>query len=123
MSTISIKNRKPRVALVLPNMQWCEWDENTLWHYIPYNLCILAAMILEDYEVSIIDANVEHMSESHYLKALEELQPDAVGITVMMDQYADAGHRAAELTKQFNLEVPVVLGRCLRDHEPRPRAQ
>ena len=58
-----------RVALVVPNFRWCHWQDFTLWHFIPYNLCLLAAMVEDICEISIIDANARELSEADFLKS------------------------------------------------------
>ena len=47
-----------KVVLVVPNFKWCEWNKNTLWHYIPYNFCLLASMVIDKCDVKILDANL-----------------------------------------------------------------
>lgn len=101
---------KLRVVLVVPNFRWSNWEQNTLWHYIPYNLCLLAAMVKDLCEVTIIDANVSEMDENGFARALEASQPDVVGITVLMDHYAPAAHKAAAIAKSIGKEVKVILG-------------
>ncbi len=103
-------NRKLKVALVVPNFMWCDWDESSRWHYIPYNLCLLAAMIEDVCEVKIIDANVSNMSEAELAAELAGFKPDVVGITVLMDQYGPAGHHTAKIVKTYCNEIRVVMG-------------
>jgi len=102
--------KKLRVALVVPNFQWCDWDENTLWHFIPYGLCLLAAIVKDLCEISIIDANAMNMNDLQFTEALSKFNPDVVGITVHMDQYAQTGHYAAKVVKKFNSKTKVIMG-------------
>ena len=86
----SILNKKKitgklKAVLVVPNFRWGDWDINTLWHYIPYNLCILAAMVEDVCDVTILDANKKDMSENDFASLIRQLDPDLVGITVLMD--------------------------------------
>ncbi len=101
---------KLRVALVVPNFTWCDWDENTRWRFIPYNLCLLAATVNDIADVRIIDANAQCMNEERFIKEIAEFNPDIVGITVLMDQYKEAGHHAAKLVKRQNKEAVVIIG-------------
>ncbi len=96
-----------KVVLVVPNFRWTEADKNTLWHYIPYNLCLLAGVIEDIADVSIIDAYKEDMTEREFSKKLKDLKPDIVGITVLFDQYASSGHKAAKIAKKHS---KVVMG-------------
>lgn len=102
--------KRLRVTLVVPNFRWCDWDENTLWHFIPYNLCLLAAMIEDMGDVTILNAYESNMSEDEFTSALKKLEPDIVGITVLMDQYAPTGHNAARLAKSINKDILVIMG-------------
>ena len=94
-----------RIALVVPNFRWSDWDKNTLWHYIPYNLCLLASMVEDIAEVTIIDAYKENLPISVFHDKLKKLKPDIVGITVLFDQYAKSGHYAAQVAKQLGAKT------------------
>ncbi len=99
-----------KVVLVVPNLKWVLGDESTFWHFIPYNLCMLASMIRNFYDVRIVDAYAEEMTESQLADRIKEISPDVVGITVMMDQFADAGHRTAKVVKKVLPASRVVMG-------------
>ncbi|MBF0518524.1 MAG: radical SAM protein [Nitrospirae bacterium] len=99
-----------KVTLVVPNFRWAQWDKNTLWHFVPYNLCLLAAMIEDICDVKIVDANVQNMSENDLRTILTEQNPDVVGITVLMDQYGPSGHTAARVVKDINNNIKTVIG-------------
>jgi radical SAM superfamily enzyme YgiQ (UPF0313 family) len=102
--------KKLRVSLVVPNLRWAEWDVNTLWHFIPYNLCLLAAMIEDICEVNILDAYKLNLNEDEFATELRKFNPDIVGITVLMDQYAASGHKAAKLAKTVSKDINVIMG-------------
>ncbi len=99
-----------KLVLVVPNLRWCKGDESTFWHFIPYNLCLLAAMVEDLCRVEIIDAYSDDLTESELLSVLKKAEPDVVGITVMMDQFADAGHLVCDLVKSWMPSVQVVMG-------------
>ena len=99
-----------RVLLVVPNLRWCEGDESTFWHFVPYNLCLLAAMVDDLCEVEVLDAYVDGLSLDAFTEIVAEKRPGVVGITVMMDQFAEAGHLAAQAAKRGYPETKVVLG-------------
>jgi len=102
--------KKLKVVLVVPNFRWCDWDKNTLWHFIPYNLCLLAPMVEKMCEVEILDANILNLTEDGFKSAMENLKPDVVGITVLMDQYGPAGHKTAELVEAYNKDTTIIMG-------------
>ena len=99
---------KGTCVLVVPNFRWVNWDKNTLWHYIPYNLCLLASSIRDLTDVTIVDAYKQDMTEREFSDKLKELKPDIVGITVLFDQYGKSGHIAAKIAKK--LKARVVIG-------------
>lgn len=99
-----------RIALVVPNYRWSQRDERFLWKVIPYNLCLIAAMLRDDYEVRIIDAYAENMDEDSFKNIIGAFEPDVVGITVLMDQCAPAGHLAAKFVKSVDRDIKVVMG-------------
>ena len=106
----SIHGGALKVCLVVPNFRWTDSDPNALWQYFPYNLCMITAMIEEEYHVNILDAYSSNMSQEEFRSALAKQDPDVVGITVLMDQYAPAGHETAKIVKESNEKVKVVLG-------------
>ena len=99
-----------RVLLVVPNLRWCLGDASTFWHFVPYNLCLLAAMVEDLCEVEILDAYIDDLTLEQFTAIVEERRPAVVGITVMMDQFAEAGHLAAKAAKQGSPRSKVVLG-------------
>lgn len=102
--------KKLKITLIVPNFRWADWDVNTLWHYIPYNLCLLAAMVEDICDIGILDANQQEMGEDTLRDELKRRNPDIVGITVLMDQYAATGHKTAMLVKSINPDIQVVMG-------------
>ncbi len=99
-----------RVALIVPNFTWGDWDVNTKWHYIPYALAMIAAMVEDRCEIRIIDAQARDLSPEAFTAELAAFDPELVGISVLVDQYQDAGHRASALIKTWKPSVPVVMG-------------
>ncbi|MFH1148459.1 MAG: radical SAM protein [Pseudomonadota bacterium] len=99
-----------RLALVVPNYRWVDNDKSVFWHIMPYNLCMLAAMVEDLCEVEIVDAYVDDMDQDRFMTVLKDMNPDLVGITVMMDQFAPAAHVAAGLVKSINPAVRVIMG-------------
>lgn len=99
-----------KIALVIPNFAWQESDKSVAWHVVPYNLCMLAAMIRDFCEIVIIDANTENFDELEFKAALAQSRADVVGVTVMMDQFAKSGHLAAKLAKEALPGSVIVMG-------------
>jgi len=105
-----LSKKKLKVTLVVPNFRWRDSDPNALWDYTPYNLCLLAAMIEDFCDVDIIDAYGTNMDHEELKELLKKRMPDVVGFTVLMDQYAPAGHYVAEIVKSINKDIIVVVG-------------
>jgi len=103
--------KKQKVLFLMPNFHWIDEDVNALWDLLPWNLCQIAAMI-EDIcdDVKIIDAYKDQLSKEELSKRIREYNPDIVGMTVLMDQYGEAGHIAAELVKNISKDIVTVLG-------------
>ena len=59
-----------RVVLVQPNMKWMDWNWKTSWDIHPMNLCLIGAMIKDDYDVHIVDANLEEYTQEQFKKSL-----------------------------------------------------
>ena len=91
-----------KVVLVVPNFNWRETDSITNWHFMPYNLCLIAAMIENNHQVEIVDANLNNYSIEQFKNKIEEINPNVVGISVLMDKYGVTGHKAAEIVKSLN---------------------
>lgn len=103
-----------KILLMVPNYRWIEGDESTLWHFIPYNLCLLAAIVREDpevdVEIEVLDSYHLELSPQQLDAELKKRAPDVVGITVMMDQYAPAGHQAAAITRKALPNATIAMG-------------
>lgn len=99
-----------RIVLVVPNFSWGMSKEQEPELFIPYNLCLLGAILEQNYEVSIIDANIDGMSEAEFISSLVSLAPHLVGIVVKVDKFSFSGHRAANLVKQALPSVVTVMG-------------
>lgn len=81
-----------KIVLVIPNYNWDGGDgegrkENILWHFIPYNLCLLAAVLEQEnqYDIKVIDALAENLSTQQFEQRIRKEKPDFVGISVLMD--------------------------------------
>lgn len=106
-----------KIVLVIPNYNWNDGDrngrnDNILWHFIPYNLCLLAAVLEQEdrYEIKVIDALAERLSTEQFETRIREEKPDFVGISVLMDFYGYTGHMAAEIVKKIDRNIVTGLG-------------
>lgn len=106
-----------KIVLVVPNYNWSNGGENgsnknILWHFIPYNLCLLAAILEQEnrYQIKVIDAMAESLSTEQFEARIREEKPDFVGISVLMDFYGYTGHMAAKIVKGINKNIVTGLG-------------
>lgn len=101
---------RKKIALCIPNFAWQKADQSVSWHVIPYNLCLLAAMLRDLCDIIIIDANTENMDSDCFRKTVAQSKADMVGITVMMDQFAQCGHLAAKLAREALPDTILIMG-------------
>lgn len=106
------KITKPqKILFIVPNFNWIDEDVNALWDLFPWNLCQLAAMVKPFCkDVKIIDAYKKNLSIREVEQSIKDFKPDVTGITVLMDQYAKAGHMAAKIVKDFSKDIKTVIG-------------
>lgn len=103
-----------KIILLVPNYNWNSKDDekNILWHFIPYNLCLLAAVLEQEnrYEIKVIDAFRENLDEIEFATLIRKEKPDFVGMTVMMDFYSHTGHMTAKIIKEVDESIITCLG-------------
>lgn len=99
-----------KVILAYPNQRWVKDDLSTTWNLNPYTLCLLAATIEDIVKVKIVDAQFYNMSQERFKREIEKFKPDLVGVSVLCTEYAGIGHMAAELIKEVNKDIQVLLG-------------
>lgn len=99
-----------KIALIIPNFYWQKADAHTRWHVVPYNLCLLAATVRDLCEIKIIDANADNLSQEELSALLQKECFALVGITVMMDQFAQAGHCAARIARKALPKAKIIMG-------------
>ena len=113
LSIIPIKKHltdRPKILLIIPNLNWIDKDINALWDVLPWNLCMLAAMVEDFCEVEILDAYKRNLTQKELSVEIKNIKPDVVGITVLMDQYGKSGHMVAEIAKQIDSDILTVMG-------------
>ena len=106
----SFKNKK-KILFIVPNFRWIDEDVNAIWDLVPWNLCQIAAVI-EDIakEVKIIDAQKNNLSQKELANQIAEYKPDIVGLTVLMDQYAQVAPITTKIVKNISKNIITVLG-------------
>ena len=103
-------SRIRKIALIQPNMKWINWNWKTSWDVHPMNLCLLGAMIRNDYDVTVIDANASDQTPEQFKKIIEDLKPDLVGLTLLTNEYWESAHLGAQYVKEVNPDIINVIG-------------
>jgi len=99
-----------RVLLCYPNQRWLKFDLTTTWDLSPYGICMLATTIQDRYEVKIVDAQFNNLSEEQFASQIETYAPDLVGISLLTSEYAPILSTAARIVKAVNNEIVTVAG-------------
>jgi radical SAM superfamily enzyme YgiQ (UPF0313 family) len=106
--------RRTTRPVLLVNPPWITRDE-TIWHGIkaampPLSLLSIGAVLEQArFDVVILDAHLGAMSEQEVADRIAEVKPQIVGIT-MMTSTAIVSHRIAQLAKQVDPNIRVVVG-------------
>jgi radical SAM superfamily enzyme YgiQ (UPF0313 family) len=106
--------RRPIRTVLLVNPPWITKDQ-TVWHGIkgampPLSLLSIGAVLEQaGFEVRVLDAHLEALSEREVADRIAETKPDVVGIT-MMTSTAIVSHQIARLAKQIDPAIAVVVG-------------
>jgi anaerobic magnesium-protoporphyrin IX monomethyl ester cyclase len=115
------KLKHKRIILAYPNCRWNEdWEERTIWNLHPYNICLLAATLANKYDVSIIDANFEALSREAFSNIIQQEKPMIVGISVLTNEYSQSGLAAAEIIKNIDPNITIVVGGVSATSRPLP---
>lgn len=104
------KKKIQRVMMMYPNQRWQKTDLSTTWNLNPYTLCLLSTMIKDEVNVKIVDAQFYNMSHDEFRKEVERFNPDLVGISMLSSEYSLIGDIAADIIKDFNKDIIVVMG-------------
>jgi radical SAM superfamily enzyme YgiQ (UPF0313 family) len=112
--------RGKKVTLMYPNLEWAEFTARTKWRIHPYNIALLAAMIEDEYDVSIIDANMDNLSKTEFATLVEDTQPDILGISTTTNEYTGSSLIAAEIAKKNSPGTKIIMGgvAVLSNHKP-----
>lgn len=94
-----------------PNFRWLKgYESRTLWGLHPYNLMLLSAMIDKKYDVKILDATKDNLTREQFTEFLKKEKPDAIGISVLTNEYGETGLIAAEIAKKVSPNIKTIFG-------------
>ena len=91
-------------------MKWMDWNWKTSWDIHPLNLCLLGAMIKDNFDVVIVDANLEDYTQEKFKQVITDFEPDLVGLTLLTNEYSEVAHIGAKLIREINPKIITVLG-------------
>lgn len=103
-------NNINKIMLMYPNSKWTEWTGRTVWDIHPYNLGLLAAMIEDKYDVKIVDGTRNDLSKEEFSEIIDKEKPDVLGVSILTNEYAKAGHIASQIAKKVNPKIITIVG-------------
>ena len=97
-----------KFVFLIPNTAWFGYR---YWHNFPYTVGLLSAVVKKfGYNVEVIDANLENLSEDSLSKKIEAAKPDVVAISAMTIMYRKPVHRSFEIVKRVNGNIATIIG-------------
>lgn len=96
-----------KVALVVANYAWFG---KRPWKGMTTSVPIITAVLKNQFELAIIDANVNEYSQETLKRKLEEYSPQVVMVTALSVEYFKAYHTVARLSKEALPKVQVIMG-------------
>ena len=100
--------RIEKFVFLIPNTRWFG---KRSWQNFPYTVGLLSAVLARaGYEVEVIDANLENLSEEQLRDRVVLVKPDIVGISAMTVEYRKCVHKSFEIVKEVSSEIATVLG-------------
>jgi len=99
---------KKNLVLVYPNQRWAKIDFQTNWNLNPSLLCLLGAMVQDDVNVKIIDAQFYDMSITEFVEKVVQANPSYIGISILSTEYKDTLHTTVAALRE-RLPDPVII--------------
>jgi anaerobic magnesium-protoporphyrin IX monomethyl ester cyclase len=117
-------DRKTKILLIFPPSTIYGKDPTVPSITPPLGLAYIAAYLEKyGYEVYILDAVISHenlikkgdkvlygLTDKEILKKIKSIQPDLIGISCLYTAYAGDAHRVAKIAKNYNRNLPVIIG-------------
>lgn len=96
-----------KTVLFLPNSRWFG---KRPWMQIPYTAAILTALLKDEFDFKLLDANAEDLSEEQCLTRLRDLAPDLFLASGLSLEYSQQYTLAFELAKKAHPSCLTVFG-------------
>lgn len=97
-----------KIVFLQSNSEW--FPEIPRWELFPYGLALIAAILEKDYEVVIIDCNIERLSLDQAVARVVAEQPDYIGVTCLAVEYSIHAHTLIGLLRGKFPKAPIILG-------------
>lgn len=98
------------IVFAYPNQRWGKYDPNTNWDLYPSTLCLLAAMVRDQVEVKIIDAQFYDLTQDEFKYELEKFDPDYVAFSILTSEYGDRLDIGARIVKELKSDIKTIVG-------------
>jgi radical SAM superfamily enzyme YgiQ (UPF0313 family) len=98
---------KRKVLLVIPNTRW---HGRRPWVILPHAPLILTALLKEEFNFHILDANISDMSEETCVAHIRSLDPEALLVSGLGTEYYSQYHAVMALAKAVRPDMITILG-------------
>ena len=95
------------IVFFVPNSRWFN---KRPWINIPYAALIITALLRDQYNLSILDANGDNLSADDCRQQLAEAAPDFILVTAVSVEYHRQAHKALEIAKDACPQAITILG-------------
>jgi len=101
---------KNTLVLAYPNQKWAKFDCNTNWNLNPSLLCLLGAMVEDDVNVEIVDAQFYDMSIDAFVDRIEQIDPRYIGLSILSTEYKETLHTAVAALRARLPDLVIIAG-------------
>ena len=99
-----------KLVLMYPNQRWHKEDIVTTWDLPPTTLCLLGAVVKDEVDVKVVDAQRYNISKDQFREIIKKYQPDYVGISQLTSEYAKVLSITAGMVKDISSDIIVIAG-------------
>lgn len=103
-------SNKNTLVLAYPNQRWYKDDFQTNWDLNPSTLCLLGAMVEDEVNVVIVDAQFYNMSLTEFVDNILSVQPAYIGISILSTEYKETLHIAVQALREHLPDAVVIAG-------------
>lgn len=97
-----------KIVFIQSNSEW--FPEIPRWELFPYGVALIAAVLEKDYDVVIIDCNIERLSLDQAVERVVAENPDYIGVTCLAVEYSKHAHTIIGRLRPRFPNTPIILG-------------